>query len=265
MATDPNSSYCDFLITNLEEEEEGGGSEGILGNAVKDEETEPICVISAITRTAGELTLKETKEAEEKRTTTKRKRASKGKGKDDTVKTSDGSLAAQHCKKSDGKGWRCKRPAQLPNSLCSYHLTQIRAYTSNHRATDPSAAVTDNGNRQEEATGTDDSSLYYYYGGFGPSRGKQRGKTSTGVVKVKEDCSGKESGTMLDDGDGDNNAVAGDDEYDPDCFDEDDGDVNRSARQEHEEIDVGKEEEKKRVVKKRGRKPFKCRSLKSLL
>ncbi|ONK72339.1 uncharacterized protein A4U43_C04F18380 [Asparagus officinalis] len=109
MATDPNSSYCDFLITDLK---------ALL--IIQCKHARVFFKHSA----AAELTLKEMKEIEEKKLV-KRRRVSKGKERD---------AAVAFCKKTDGKGWHCKRQAQLPNSLCSYHLAQIKAYSSNHRA-----------------------------------------------------------------------------------------------------------------------------------
>lgn len=227
------------------------------------------------------------KEIEEKKLV-KRRRISKGKEKDTSI---------AYCKKTDGKGWHCKRQAQLPNSLCSYHLAQIKAYSSNHRAlTDSPSTVADSGkcssnHRKRKAAGEEatdkGSGFYYYYEGFGPWRGKRRGRpVSAGssasavlnscggnIVKVKEDSSSKES-TILDNGDDDDddndNAIAGDDEYDLDRFEElDDHHDNYTTHYKEREDtnNVAKKEglEKKRVAKKRGRKPFKCRSLKSLL
>ncbi|MQL77488.1 hypothetical protein Taro_009866, partial [Colocasia esculenta] len=122
--------------------------------------------------------------------------------------------AASTCKKSDGKGWHCKRPAQHPHSLCEYHLNQVRSYYGNGVGTghavhhhqqallkaQDAALVPDNkkknkkkktatttgkkdscshGHKSSGGTGgrsrrKPESDFFYYYSGFGPWRGKRR-------------------------------------------------------------------------------------------
>ena len=130
-----------------------------------------------------------------------------------------------YCKKNDGKGWHCKRPAQLPHSFCSYHLAQTRAYSSGHRASTTDHASEAATAAETRAEGGDSNNWYYYYEGFGPWRGKKRGRALIVSAKVREEE--KEDGRTSVDrgrGDDDDNVVAGDDEYDLDCFDEDDHD-----------------------------------------
>jgi len=166
-----------------------------------------------------------------------------------------------YCKKNDGKGWHCKRPAQLPHSFCSYHLAQTRAYSSSHRASTTDHASEAATAAETRAEGGDSDNLYYYYDGFGPWQGKRRGRALTVSAKVREEE--KEDGRMS--VERDDNVVAGEDEYNLDCFDED------SVSHQHKNYkENGKKNEidrlgKKRVLKKRGRRPFKSRSLKSLL
>ncbi|KAJ0966628.1 hypothetical protein J5N97_023545 [Dioscorea zingiberensis] len=189
-----------------------------------------------------------------RRNNEKRKKNKNKKNKKDVVKMETDEISSiaslkqckQSCNKSDGKGWRCKKPAQTPHTLCQYHLAQLRSYNAAYRA--PTATGQRKPNTGASAnTGT---GLYYYYSGFGPWRGKRRSGE-----KVAED-------------------------------DDDDDDDNEEGERAEvvESVDNGKEidnveedgsdgdeelEEKKRKSghcgKKRGRRRIKARSLKSLL
>ncbi|XP_020679842.1 uncharacterized protein LOC110097675 [Dendrobium catenatum] len=157
------------------------------------------------------------------------------------------------CKKTDGKRWRCKRLAKPPHSLCSYHLTQLRSYRArfedqvpgDHRKKPPFAVD----------CGGAASKYYYYYSILGPWWGKRRGPVNESTEWNAEndisskDCNGKiaDFETTVD---GDN----GEEE-------------EEEAVAEDVEIpgNVTYKKRKKRVMKRRGRKPVKSRSLKSLL
>ena len=130
------------------------------------------------------------------------------KSKDNKEKAAAADTTITYCKKNDGKGWHCKRSAQLPHSFCSYHLAQTRSYSSNHRATDHASESTAAETRAEAG---DSNNLYYYYGGFGPWRGKRRGRAVNIDARVKEEDKrrwqeGRKSMDL------DDNVVAGDDE-----------------------------------------------------
>ncbi|CAA6655480.1 unnamed protein product [Spirodela intermedia] len=177
------------------------------------------------------------------------------------------------CKKTDGKGWHCKREAQHPHSLCEYHLTQVRSYYSNggcgggggaaaahvhDQQTSRSSTGGIDGEQNEDKKRSlpkkkinkkDDgggdsgagrtrkpptSDFYYYYSGFGPWWGRRR-NGGGGVDQVTTVHDQAPEDLDLDDEDTDDVGVLGDDDGD---------DVSG---------------------KRRGRKPIKARSLKSLL
>lgn len=103
-----------------------------------------------------------------------------------------------YCKKSDGKGWQCKKEAEHPYTLCDYHLSQIRGYYHGNAAHHPPATPKTIKNSAPTATKKkkkkskaakkvekdDGPEFYYYFGGFGPWRGKRRGD---GVGRERKD------------------------------------------------------------------------------
>ncbi|KAJ3706316.1 hypothetical protein LUZ61_010021 [Rhynchospora tenuis] len=154
------------------------------------------------------------------------------------------------CKKNDGKKWYCKRPAQSPHSLCEYHLSQSRSYYNNNKEKEASQfdIPCEPVKRKHKSRENGDSGLspFYYYNGFGPSSRKRRGrrKGGNGDKAMHVDDEVKLHGG--------NAPVAGVDEL------EDDEEVAG-------ELVSSSNGEEKQVPRKRGRKPVKCRSLKSLL
>ncbi|KAJ1701907.1 hypothetical protein LUZ63_001686 [Rhynchospora breviuscula] len=153
------------------------------------------------------------------------------------------------CKKNDGKKWYCKRQAQSPHSLCEYHLSQSRSYYNNNKEKEacqfdvPCKPIKRKHKPREN--GDSDLSPFYYYNGFGPSSRKRRGCRKGGI--------GDKAMHVADEVKlhGGNAAVADVDEED----DEEVAGVLVSSSN----------GEEKQVPRKRGRKPVKCRSLKSLL
>ncbi|XP_073112332.1 uncharacterized protein [Elaeis guineensis] len=205
-------------------------------------------------------------EEEEKKVKKKVKRKRMEKGMDSTVATETDETATPLCKKSDGKGWHCKRPAHLSHSLCQYHLTQLRSYTNNNnhrKALDQATGGGDKHRKKRKAdiAGDGNNFYYYYYYGFGPWRGKRRGSSCSsdnfGNVTEEEGRGNSESA------DGHNAPVMGDDEEDSEEEDGGKGCCNEEDRSDDD--DEEEEEEEKRNCRKRGRKPVKARSLKSLL
>ncbi|XP_073112335.1 uncharacterized protein [Elaeis guineensis] len=208
------------------------------------------------------VNIKVEEEEEEKKVKKKVKRKRIEKGMDSTVATKTGEFATPLCKKSDGKGWHCIRPAHLPHSLCQYHLTQLRSYTNNNthrKAPDQTIRGGDRHWKKRKADiARDGNNFYsYYYSGFGPWRGKRRGSSYScdnfGKVIEEEGRGNSESA------DGRDAPVTGDDEEDSE--EEDGGKVccNEEDRSDDDE------EEEERNCRRRGRKPVKARSLKSLL
>ncbi|XP_057462166.1 uncharacterized protein LOC130752413 [Actinidia eriantha] len=155
------------------------------------------------------------------------------------------------CCKTDGKAWKCKKEASQGHPLCEHHLAQIRTYNSlahpysgkKSEASPPEkAAATTRRPRLKKAGSNPNPHEFYYYSGFGPRWGKRRGSNNVpsnnnrvGLQEV-EDCVAQ--------------AVASSSQIGNDLCDyvEDDYD--------DEEDEFGK---------KRGRKPIKARSLKSLM
>ncbi|KAM0942018.1 putative transcription factor interactor and regulator C3H-WRC/GRF family [Dioscorea sansibarensis] len=149
------------------------------------------------------------------------------------------------CNKSDGKGWRCKKPVQPPHTLCHYHLAQLRSYNAAYRAPSTAGAVANH--RRKPVTGglTDHGGdFYYYYSGFGPWRGKRR------------------NGEKVVDDDEDN-----DEDNDDDNEEEEDNDVNGvqvdGTDDGDEEDELEENKRKSGVCRKRGRRRIKARSLKT--
>ncbi|URD78320.1 WRC [Musa troglodytarum] len=266
------SPWDDLLCLDLmascdleEEEEEDGGS---LGNGVKDEVEESKGIMgnrikyeaaaaaslpdseASMNRLAGKAEGKARKKA-----TVKVKR----KKKDKVINTSGGTAAvtkgSASCKKSDGKGWHCKRPAQHPHSLCRYHLSQLRSYSCTHGNGKVAESAKEGpvgvaGRKKKTDIAGADSNFYYYYSGFGPWRRKMRGGSSDNGDQCDHHASDEDDGNEYSEsGDGYDAAVAGDDQDsdDEDCFND------------------GGSEGNKRSCRKRGRRKMKARSLKSLL
>ncbi|KAJ3706315.1 hypothetical protein LUZ61_010020 [Rhynchospora tenuis] len=216
---------------------------GILGNSpeketIEESETKPLQVCKRV----------DVKKITEKKTRTKKK---KGNCKTTPIL----------CKKNDGKKWSCKRPAQLPNSFCEYHLTQSRSYYSNQTEKEAYEQESRRKTRKKKATVrgvVTSSSPYYYYNGYGPYSRKRRGARN---AESGDDTMHVDDKKKV----GDDVAMHVDDEKKVDECDEP---VAGVVEEEDCVVDdkaiSGSNGEGKRV-KKRRRKPMKCRSLKSLL
>ncbi|KZV37766.1 hypothetical protein F511_31148 [Dorcoceras hygrometricum] len=143
------------------------------------------------------------------------------------------------CCKTDGKSWQCRREAAKGNSLCEHH---VRSYSNNsaHSASNNvtvKSSVDDRGRPRIKKRATQSLSnpyVFYYYSGFGPRWGRKRGGEVSKNID-RELNMHKEASSS--------------------CYFED------------EEIEGVDEDEKKKqeIGKKRGRKPIKARSLKSLM
>ncbi|XP_008801335.2 uncharacterized protein LOC103715480 [Phoenix dactylifera] len=215
----------------------------------------------------SDVKIKAEAEEEEEKVRKKVKRKRVEKGSDSTAATKTGETATPLCKKSDGKGWHCKRLAHLPHSLCHYHLTQLRSYANNSSY----RKVADGGgDRHRKKKATADAAgdgnnfyyyYYYYYSAFGPWRGKRRGSNyrsdnfGGGITGDVAEEGGRENSESVD---GHDAPATGDDEEDNE--EEVDG---KGCCGEEDKSD--EDEEERNCRKKRGRKPVKARSLKSLL
>ncbi|CAA7403325.1 unnamed protein product [Spirodela intermedia] len=184
--------------------------------------------------------------------------------------------AAKSCNKSDGKGWSCKRDAQLPYSLCDHHLDQVRSYiqrqapvqekkkkkkkkkkTTKNRKKQPErencGGKSDAGEKAKRTRKQPSSDFYhYYYYGFGPGRGRRRSGKERGTT----DDGGLVNG--VDGGGGSGGAGFLRDRPARWLGDDDDDDVVGDLGEECDVDDVIE-------IKRKGRKPMKARSLKSLL
>ncbi|XP_072954716.1 uncharacterized protein [Typha angustifolia] len=263
-----NRSPWDLMMPDLELaslQDDGDG--GTMGNGVKLEQDQE-------DDEEGEVPISTIARREEKKTKKKiekKKKVAKKEVEESKVSAVD---TVSICKKTDGKGWHCKRPAHHPHSLCQYHLAQLRSYSTNYGASKASTsrAGADAKSRKKKV-GDDDASTnlyYYYYSGFGPWRGKRRGGSrgdngggeSVGNEQEEEEEEEEEeevgrNNSGARDTYEDSVAVAGGDE---ESNGEDDGmDSDGSDDDDDDDDDT------MRNRRKRGRKPVKARSLKSLL
>ncbi|XP_077226102.1 uncharacterized protein LOC143859280 [Tasmannia lanceolata] len=138
------------------------------------------------------------------------------------------------CRMRGGKGWKCKREAKNGHSLCAHHLTQRRSYRY-----EPSRKFNDEVSPADRTARN--GSDFYYYSGFGPCSRKKRkrgGKFEMDDEIVPLSSSNHDHGLDNKHHENDND----DNNRDENVID-DDGDYR----------------------KKKGRKPMKSRSLKSIL
>ncbi|XP_068640946.1 uncharacterized protein [Aristolochia californica] len=131
-----------------------------------------------------------------------------------------------YCRKKSTNGWKCKREAKRGHSLCDHHLKQRRAYHYEpRRKPNRTAGILD-----PSFVLFLPSSDFYYYAGFAPLvRRKRRGSEATEEAVIMPSLSSSSG----------------------------DGDHSRAHDRDDDPSDADPE-------KKRGRKPMKSRSLKSL-
>ncbi|CAA7403317.1 unnamed protein product [Spirodela intermedia] len=182
--------------------------------------------------------------------------------------------AAKTCNKSDGKGWSCKRDAQLHYSLCDHHLDQVRSYiqrqapfqekkkkkkktkkkTKKQPETENCGRKSDDGEKAKRTRKQPSSDFYhcYYYYGFGPGRRRRRSSKERGTP---------DDGGLVNGGDGGGGSGSAGflrDRRARWLGDDDDDDVVGDLGGECDGDDVIE-------IKRKGRKPIKARSLNSLL
>ncbi|KAJ6792670.1 Uncharacterized protein M6B38_238910 [Iris pallida] len=268
-----SDALCHFYFQQAEEEDGEEEGRGIMGNVLGfGDEGGVLGISEAVTTTTSSSVVAEPYfDYEDKDETDLKKRRGRYKKQNGDNNDVGGGRATGICKKNDGKGWHCNRPANPHRTLCDHHLTQLKSYSStrynnnnsnggeavtaadvprlkNHKKPDvpqvkrrrPKSSVTSH----RSGGGGDGGGYYYYYSGFGPSRGKSsRGDKD---AKLKEESRSP--------GGGSDAPIAGE-EDDSDDDDDEDDDTN----------DGNVEIYKGNIRKKRGRKPIKARSLKSLL
>ncbi|XP_074557851.1 uncharacterized protein LOC141813763 [Curcuma longa] len=263
---------CLDLVAAFDQDEEEEDGEGIIGNAAKKAEAGEDTGV-AENHLKNEATTVERDEARKEPVKKKKKKKQKKKKKKMEnavagVEEEDENTGAR-CKKSDGRGWHCKRRAQQPHSLCSYHLAQLRSYNASKVEVNKESDA--GRKKQADVSGggaADDSDFYYYYSGFGPWRGKTRSSGSRSGIGVRRFA--LEDNEDDHDEDREDNGIAfeaaavtiagGDEEEDSDV-DDGGGGGDRGDNSSRNASNRGNY----KSYKKRGRKRMKARSLKSLL
>ncbi|GER24950.1 growth-regulating factor 3 [Striga asiatica] len=142
------------------------------------------------------------------------------------------------CSKTDGKNWKCKREASGSNTMCDHHVSQMKSYSKKpgpepRRPARPKKAPSSNPHE------------FYYYSGFGPRWAKKRGSDCNNTS-----ASASSNGNVEHRHEIEKNYYSSEDESESDELD-------------YEDLEEDEEEEKN--GRKRGRKPIKARSLKSLM
>ncbi|PSS24275.1 Growth-regulating factor like [Actinidia chinensis var. chinensis] len=157
------------------------------------------------------------------------------------------------CCKTDGKAWKCKKETSRGHPLCDHHLAQIRTYNSlahplpgrkSVAAPEKAAAPTRRPRLKKSGSNSNlnpNPQEFYYYSGFGPRWGKKRGS---------------------------NNPVNNNNKVRLQEFEVGAAPSSSSSQIDHDLCDYVEDdydEEEDEFGKKRGRKPIKARSLKSLM
>ncbi|GAB4861695.1 hypothetical protein Ancab_036948 [Ancistrocladus abbreviatus] len=186
------------------------------------------------------------------------------------------------CNKTDGKGWQCRRDAKEGHTLCSHHLSQLRSYHQNQTPIPPppfTAAVATakklnestptppkrRGRPRKTAVAATTPNEFYYYSGFGPRWGKKRSGSNSSKAELGKIVEAEASNNK--DDDNLSSAVAGASNSSSSQID----DIVMETVEELDYIDDEEEEEDidggdgSGIRRKRGRKPIKARSLKSLM
>ncbi|XP_051143440.1 serine/threonine-protein kinase CST20-like isoform X2 [Andrographis paniculata] len=134
------------------------------------------------------------------------------------------------CNKTDGKKWKCRREAVESHTLCEHHLS-LSKNSSSSRAAGKSLPEKNKKAAAPESSNTSKAppappSDYYYYSGFGPRWGKNRAEIAQ-PEQQQQQPPNEEDDQM--------------------------------------EVDSSSDDEENEKRRKRGRKPVKARSLKSLM
>ncbi|GAB4844508.1 hypothetical protein Ancab_037887 [Ancistrocladus abbreviatus] len=204
-------------------------------------------------------------------------------GSDGSVQIEARNAKTTFCNKTDGKGWQYQRAAKEGHSLCNHHLSQLRSCHQDKPPTPSplSAAATTSAKKLEKAAGAPpkrrgrprktpvvatNPNEFYYYSGFGPRWGKKRGGSNSSKAElekiVETEGNDNTSGVVA----GASTSSSSQDRFD---------NIVMESVEELDYIDDEDDEEEigggagggdgGELCRKRGRKPIKARSLKSLM
>lgn len=159
------------------------------------------------------------------------------------------------CGERDEEGWQCGNVVKNGNKICDYHLCEAHDYsvwTSTEKSEPVLGPAKERRPRRYKKKPTSNPLEFYYYSGFGPAWGKKRGSVDTVP-------NGYNEASLVDHMDVQ--------EEKGQIFEAEMADVG-PMKTESGYMDVYGDDQKGKVGiigKKRGRKPIKERSLKSLM
>ncbi|KAI7758432.1 hypothetical protein M8C21_013120 [Ambrosia artemisiifolia] len=166
------------------------------------------------------------------------------------------------CGERDEKGWQCGSVVKNGNTMCDYHISKLQnqaVWTTKKKSGPVSRLTTGARPRRPKKQPNVDPHEFYYYSGFGPSWGKKRGSTCTTLnVDNKATSVASNSNTSSINDDMDVQEESGK-RFEPDMS-KVEADIGLNYFDDDDD-----EDDRKFVGKKRGRKPIKERSLKSLM
>ncbi|GJR41285.1 hypothetical protein Tco_1216969 [Tanacetum coccineum] len=159
------------------------------------------------------------------------------------------------CGERDEEGWQCGNVVRNGNEVCDYHLCEAQDYsvwTTKKKSEPVSGPATERRPRRYRKKPTTNPLEYYYYSGFGPAWGKKRGSVDTAPNGYNEASLADHMNVQEEKGL----------RFEPEMVDV--GSMKAESGYMDVDGDVGKG--KVGIIgKKRGRKPIKERSLKSLM
>ncbi|CAI9292144.1 unnamed protein product [Lactuca saligna] len=163
------------------------------------------------------------------------------------------------CDKLDEKGWQCGRVVKNGNKMCDHHLS-----TTKKKSRVISGSMTGARPHRTKKRPTTNPHDFYYYSGFGPSWGKKRGATDTTTSTITYIYN--EANTVAKNG-YERVDVIGDIDIQEKKRKRLEPEISEvgSMKVELDNIDDDKKGKVAIIGKKRGRKPIKARSLKSLM
>ncbi|KAI3719466.1 hypothetical protein L6452_20365 [Arctium lappa] len=180
------------------------------------------------------------------------------------------------CGKPNGKGWECGKVVKNGDVMCEDHLFDLQndAVWATGKKSPPVSRSTA-GSRPRRAKKrvvaiTSNPNEFYYYSGFGPSWGKKRGPvgnkcTTSNACDTVTANGGNVCETSGVDGDMGVEEVEKRVEPDTTMMKESWSCEVGPTKEDLDYMDEEEDVEKGKTVKKRGRKPIKARSLKSLM
>ncbi|KAI3711403.1 hypothetical protein L2E82_41467 [Cichorium intybus] len=163
------------------------------------------------------------------------------------------------CAERDEKGWQCGKVVKNGNTMCDHHISVWTTNKKSRWEPEPiNELVAGSRARQTKKQASTGPYEFYYYSGFGPSWGKKRAVGGSGTTNAYKEPT-KIKGMRSTDDDMDIRK-------DIEIFFEPDISNVVPTKMELASIDDDNKKGKMGIVgKKRGRKPIKARSLKSLM